>query len=106
MAWTALCIDHEDIDTGTLRRDARDAHFAYIESIMDRLLVAGPLTLPGSKRYHGSLFVYRVDSEADARSLLEDDPYWQVGIYASCELHPFVPAAGSWVGGASWRRPG
>lgn len=106
MAFTALCIDRSDIDTRMLRRAARDAHFAYIESIMDRLLVAGPLGEADSSEHCASLFIYRVGSEAEARQLLEDDPYWQAGIYAECRLWPFTPAAGEWLGGAIWKKPG
>lgn len=106
MAWLALCTDRTDIDTGALRRAARDAHFAYIESILERLLVAGPLAAPGSTEHRASLFIYRVGSEAEARRLLKDDPYWQAGIYAECSFRPFTPAAGEWVGGAIWKQPG
>jgi uncharacterized protein YciI len=106
MAWVALCTDRNDVDTGALRRAAREAHFGYIESIMDRLLVAGPLAAPGSTEHRASLFVYRVNSEAEARALLESDPFWQAGIYGDCRFWPFTPAAGEWLGGAIWKRPG
>lgn len=106
MAWVALCLDRTDIDTGALRRAERDAHFAYIESIMGRLLVAGPLAAPGSAEHRASLFIYRVDTEAAARELLQGDPFWRAGIYADCQFHPFTPAAGAWLGGAIWRQPG
>ena len=106
MAWLALCTDRTDIDTGALRSARREAHFAYIESIMERLLVAGPLSNGLGAAHQGSLFIYRVDSEAEARRLLEDDPFWQAGIYADCQFQAFTPAAGRWPGGALWRQPG
>jgi uncharacterized protein len=104
MPWIALCFDRDDIDTGTPRRTERDAHFTYIESILDRILIAGPLAAPGGGRYSASLFIYRVDSEKEARQLLEADPYYRAGIYARTEFHPFIPAAGEWIGGTLWHR--
>jgi uncharacterized protein len=106
MAWLAFCTDRTDIDTGALRRARREAHFAYIESIMDQLLVAGPLSAQDGAAHQGSVFVYRVDDEAQARRLLEDDPFWQAGIYADCQFRAFTPAAGRWAGGALWLQPG
>ena len=102
MPYLAICRDDQDRDTGNLRRSERDAHFAYIETILDRLLVAGPLPEADSGSHTASLFVYAVDSEAEARALLEADPYFKAGIYGECELKPFVPAAGSWIGGTIW----
>lgn len=102
MPYLAICRDHEHRDTGALRRRERDAHFAYIESIMERLLVAGPLPEAGSGTHTASLFVYAVDSESEARALLEADPFYRAGIYGECELKEFVPAAGRWIGGTIW----
>lgn len=109
MAYAALCFDRDDADTAALRQRERDRHFAYVESILHRLLVAGPLGLPGAEATPGgphgaSLFLYDVSTEAEARRLLEADPYYQAGIYGRVELRPFIPAAGTWIGGAIWRR--
>lgn len=102
MAWVALCTDRADADTGALRAAHRDAHFAYVESILDRVLAAGPLAEPGSAGFRASLFVYDVATEAEARALLLADPYHAAGIYGRVEFHPWWPAAGRWVGGTLW----
>jgi uncharacterized protein YciI len=102
MPYAAICRDDSNRDTGALRRAERDAHFAYIESILDRLLVAGPLPEVDSRSHTASLFVYAVESEKEARALLEADPFFQAGIYGEVELKPFLPAAGSWIGGKIW----
>jgi uncharacterized protein YciI len=102
MAFMAVCDDDPTVDSVALRRQARDAHFAYIEGILDRLLVAGPLAGSGSPIHSGSLFVYRVDTEGEARELLENDPYFRAGIYGEVRLSPFTPAAGEWIGGKIW----
>jgi uncharacterized protein YciI len=100
--YMALCRDDPEVDSAELRTREKEAHFAYIESILDRLLVAGPLTESTGTAYAASLFVYAVDTEAEARRLLEDDPYFKAGIYADVVVVPFVPAAGKWIGGTIW----
>ena len=102
MPYVAICRDDINRNTGALRRAERDAHFAYIESIMDRLLVAGPLPEASSGSHTASLFVYAVDTEDEARGLLEADPFYRAGIYGEVELKTFLPAAGSWIGGTIW----
>jgi uncharacterized protein len=102
MPWLALCTDRTDIDTAALRAATRAAHFAYIDSILDRLLIAGPLATPGSASHTASFFIYDVGSEAEARALLEADPFFTVGLYGHVRLEPFWPAAGRWIGGTLW----
>ena len=102
MPYIAVCEDDPTVDSAALRSREMGAHFAYIETILEQLLVAGPLAdMPGGKHI-GSLFVYAADSEADARELLENDPYYRAGIYGQVRLAPFVPAAGQWIGGTIW----
>ena len=50
----------------------------------------------------GSCFIYHTDDEAEARELLENDPYYTAGIYDQIECHQFLGAAGTWVGGKIW----
>jgi len=99
-AWLALCRDIAD--SGELRRQYLDQHLAYIESVMDRVAVAGPLSHEAGASFSGSCFIYHVENLAAAESLLHNDPYYQAGLYESVELHAFRPAAGIWIGGASW----
>lgn len=102
MPYIAVCEDDPTVDSVALRRREKDAHFAYIEGILEQLLVAGPLADAPGARHNGSLFVYAADSETQARQLLEDDPYYQAGIYGRVRLAPFAPAAGQWIGGTIW----
>lgn len=84
-----------------LRAESRAAHFAYIETIIDRIAIAGPMkTSDGG--FAGSMLVYKAESEADAWALLEGDPYFKAGVWDRHEIHPFVAAAGDWVGGVTW----
>jgi uncharacterized protein YciI len=106
MVWMALCRDRADIDTAPLRAEARERHFAYIESILDQILIAGPLGGADAAGWQASLFVYAVGERADAERLLQADPYYQAGIYAHTEWFRFTPAAGSWIGGTRWQQAG
>ena len=98
--WLVVCQDIAE--SGDLRRRHLDQHLAYIESVMDRVAVAGPLSSSAGGRLSGSCFIYRADDRAAAEALLHNDPYYRAGIYESVEFRAFRPAAGVWVGGAAW----
>lgn len=85
----------------TRREDARDAHFAHVENIIDSIAVAGPLkTSEGG--FAGSLVVVKADSLEIATAILKSDPYYKAGVWDRYEIHPFVAAAGEWIGGKIW----
>jgi hypothetical protein len=52
MAWAVLCRDRDDIDTAALRLKHHQGHFACVESILDRLLIAGSPALAAAGRRH------------------------------------------------------
>lgn len=101
MATLFLCLDAPD--SKALRNRTRAAHFAYIESIMDQLLIAGPLDGLDGRAPAGSLFVYATDDRDAATRLLHNDPYFTAGIYGSVEVRQLLPAAGAWLGGGIWQ---
>ncbi len=100
MAWLVLCRDIAD--SGDLRRQHLNRHLAYIESVMDQVAVAGPLSATAGGNLTSSCFVYHTDDRAAAETLLRDDPYYKAGLYATVEFRAFRPAAGTWIGGAAW----
>ena len=69
--------------------------------MMERIAVAGPLKDAGGANI-GSLFVLNVESAAEAEAALRSDPYFAAGVWAKQEIHPFLAAAGEWVGGTTW----
>ena len=83
------------------RAAARDAHFAHIGTIIDKVAVAGPLKDAGGTNI-GSLVVLNVDSHAEAEAILKSDPYFAAGVWERWTIHPFLAAAGDWVGGSVW----
>ena len=100
MATICLCNDHPD--SAELRHAHTAAHLAYIETIIDRILVAGPLVDATTEAYTASCFIYDTDDEDEALNLLHNDPYYKAGIYSSIRCQRFKPAAGTWIGGKTW----
>lgn len=102
MAWLVVCRDVEE--SAALRRDHLRAHLAYIEKVMDRISVAGPLVANTGDVMNGSCFIYRTDDPDEARALLRNDPYYRAGVYQRVEFSAFKPVAGVWMDGASWKK--
>lgn len=83
-------------DSLQARLDARSAHLARVEALLDqgRLLLAGPRPSidspdPGPAGFQGSLIVARFNSLAEAREWADADPYVEAGVYQSVEVTPF-----------------
>ena len=88
-------------DSAALRAAHRDDHFAHIATIIDRVAVAGPLK-DDAGAIIGSLVVLNAQSVEEAEGVLRSDPYFKAGVWARWHIHPFVAAAGEWIGGAIW----
>ena len=97
MACCAICRDRPDIDNLTIRSKHLHDHLRYVADINDKILIAGPLNFDNAVEYNGSLFIYAGDSIANARKLLEQDPYFVAGLYGEISFAPFTPARGSWI---------
>jgi len=102
MPYIAICRDADAVASGELRESQRQAHLSYIETIIDRLLVAGPAGATSNADYRCSVFIYDTDARSEAERLLHADPYYQCGLYGDVELVTFKPAAGRWIGGTVW----
>lgn len=100
-AYIAWCTDRAGDEPARLRKELAQPHFAHIEAIMDKLRVAGPVRDEDGNTV-GSMLVFNVASEAEARDLLDRDPYAGADIWESVEIRPFLPAAGEWIGGKIW----
>lgn len=99
-SYLAFCEDNPG--SGALREQHLQEHLAYVETVMDRIRVAGPLREDAASEVDGSCFIYTGGSLDEARDLLASDPYHKAGIYASVRWFQFNPAAGKWVGGKNW----
>lgn len=90
---------------GDLRKAHLAGHLDYVERHHDRYLVAGPLRRDGETRLAGSLLIIVADSESDARTFLNGDPYVSEGVFAEMTYRKMTPAAGRWMGGVIWEGP-
>lgn len=100
MAFYAI-VSRDTPDAAKLRADHRDAHFAHIETILDKVAVAGPLK-DESGGFTGSLVVLDADSIDAARAILEADPFFRAGVWTDIRIEAFTAAAGTWIGGKIW----
>ena len=88
-------------DSAPIRDAARAAHFVHIARIIDKVAVAGPLK-DATGTIIGSLVVLDVADAEEAESVFRSDPYFDAGVWQRWTIHPFVAAAGEWVGGKIW----
>lgn len=87
----------EDIENSLEKRlAARPAHLQRLQQLKDegRLLLAGPHPAidsedPGPAGFSGSLIVAQFDSERDAVTWADADPYIEAGVYARVTVKPF-----------------
>jgi uncharacterized protein len=84
-----------------VRLAVRDAHFSHIERVLDKLCIAGPLKTE-AEGFAGSLLIIKARDRAEAQAIFETDPYFKAGVWDRIEIHPFVAAAGEWIGGKVW----
>lgn len=98
----AVWCEDNPASAASVRDSALDGHLAYIEKHFHRYLVAGPMRRGGEELISGSLLVVLAETEAEARDLIEGDPYVQCGLYENIEYRRLTPAAGDWIGGVIW----
>ena len=75
-------VAHDRPDAGTLRADTRPRHLPYLEAIVERIVVAGPM-LGESGAPTGSLIVADFADLAEAQAFAAADPYAQAGLFGS-----------------------
>ncbi|HPF27944.1 MAG TPA: YciI family protein [Steroidobacteraceae bacterium] len=98
--FVVLCFDGPNGDAA--RAAATPDHLKYIESVLHEVNVAGPMHDPSGIRTIGSLYMLATSSEAAARALIENDPYFKAGAFAEVRYQRFLPAAGRYIGGKIW----
>jgi uncharacterized protein YciI len=87
----------EDAEDSLARRlEARPAHLERVQELLDqgRLVLAGPHPAidspdPGPAGFSGSLIVAEFNSQTDAQTWAEADPYVAAGVYAKVSVKPF-----------------
>lgn len=87
----------QDVDDSLpLRAEARPAHLARIEKLLEdgRLILAGPHPAtdsndPGPAGFTGSLIVAEFDTLEDAEQWAAADPFLAAGVYENVMVKPF-----------------
>jgi uncharacterized protein YciI len=88
MLYAVICTDKPD--SLAIRKAKRPEHVEYLQSLGDRLVVAGPFTEPDGKTMNGSLIVIEAASLQAAKDIAAGDPFARVGLFASVEIRPWV----------------
>jgi uncharacterized protein YciI len=99
-SYVVICRDGPNGPAARLAATA--AHLAYIETVLGELNIAGPLYDPGGTQMIGSVYSFNTTSLQRAQQLIENDPYYRAGTFASVEYFPHLPAAGQYIGGKIW----
>jgi uncharacterized protein YciI len=98
--YSISCVDGPD--GARLRLEHMKAHLAHIETVIDDILIAGPVQDKDGGSHVASLLVLKAENIEAARAWLERDPYFKAGVWKSVEIVPFKPVAGTWIGGKTW----
>jgi hypothetical protein len=88
MLYALICTDKPD--SLAIRKAKRPEHVEYLQSLGNRLVLAGPFTEPDGETMNGSLVVIEAASLDAARNIAAGDPFAKVGLFASVEIRPWV----------------
>jgi uncharacterized protein YciI len=88
MFYALICTDKP----GSLaaRKENRPAHLAYLKSLGDALVFAGPFTEPDGQTMNGSLIVVEAASLEAAKEISANDPFFKLGIFSSVDIRPWL----------------
>jgi uncharacterized protein len=88
MLYALICTDKP----GSLaaRKANRPMHLAYLKSLGETLVLAGPFTETDGQTMNGSLIVVEAASIDAARKIATNDPFAEAGIFASVDIRPWL----------------
>jgi uncharacterized protein YciI len=78
--WVVIFEDHPREIGDPIRKNHHQAHFDYLAEHSDRILIGGGLRPSPEEWYCGGLWVIEVDKREDAVALIENDPYFTLGL--------------------------
>jgi uncharacterized protein YciI len=87
----ALFVFHGLDKAGALdvRKAARPAHLAWIETLAPRVKIGGPMLADDGATPVGSMLVVEGETLAEAQALFAQDPYALAGLWQSTSVRPF-----------------
>ena len=103
MKYAFICKDGGD--KSQLRTDLMQDHLSHVESVLDKIVLAGPCPPTGAddaRDFEGSILVFEADTPEAAWELFNSDPYAKAGVWDDVQMMAFKPVAGSLLGGKTW----
>jgi uncharacterized protein YciI len=88
MLFALICTDKPD--SLAVRMENRPEHVAYLKSLGDALIFAGPFLMEDAKTMCGSLVVIEAPSMEAARRIAAGDPFAKIGLFESVEVKPWL----------------
>jgi uncharacterized protein YciI len=88
MLYALICTDKPG--SLAVRKSNRPEHVAYLQSLGDGLVFAGPFTGEDGETPNGSLVVIEAESRQAAERIAAADPYARAGLFASVEIRPWI----------------
>ena len=88
MLYAVICTDKPD--SLAIRKANRPDHVAYLKSLGETLVIAGPFTEPDGETMNGSLIVVEATSRQAAGEIAAGDPFAKIGLFASVEIRPWL----------------
>lgn len=77
-------------DSLAVRMANRPDHVAYLQSLGETLVFAGPFIMEDGATMNGSLIVVEAASLEAARTIAAGDPFAKAGLFASVEIRPWL----------------
>jgi len=88
MLYALICTDKPN--SLALRKANRPEHLAYLESLGEKVVFAGPFTAADGETMNGSLIVVEAPSLDAARTIAAGDPFARAGLFATVEVRPWL----------------
>jgi hypothetical protein len=93
MFFVATCLDKPD--HLQVRLDNRPVHLAYLNGLKAKLKVGGALLGADNQTPIGSMLIFDVADSAEARALVDDDPFAKAGLFASVDVKAWRQGVGA-----------
>jgi uncharacterized protein YciI len=88
MLYAFICTDKPN--SLALRMANRPDHLAYLHSLGETLVFAGPFTAEDGVTMNGSLVVVEAAALDAARKIAAGDPFAKAGVFASVDIRPWL----------------
>lgn len=88
MLYAFICTDKpgEGLE---LRKQNRRDHLAYLKTLGDKMVLAGPFMNDDGSEPRGSLVVVETRTRVEAEQIAANDPYAKAGVFETVEIRPW-----------------